>query len=112
MKRRFATRIRYYVLDGHAAVAATAMEWVVWFETADRIVGRTRIGQWNVSTVFIGLDRNYFADGPPLLFETMIFSPDVRGGHDWQSRCSTWAEAEVMHLAACTHVRTQKMELT
>lgn len=49
-----------------------------------------------VSTVFLGLDHN-FGDGPPLLFETMIFG----GPHaDFQARCSTWSEAEKQHADA------------
>ena len=26
-----------------------------------------------VSTVWLGLDHNYLGDGPPLIFETMVF---------------------------------------
>lgn len=49
-----------------------------------------------VSTVFLGLDHR-FGEGPPLLFETMIFG----GEHDqYQTRCSTWSEAEEMHKQA------------
>lgn len=37
-------------------------------------------------------------DGPPIVFETMIFG----GANDeYQERCSTWEEAEAMHKRAC-----------
>jgi hypothetical protein len=46
-----------------------------------------------VSTVFLGLDHQW-GDGPPLVFETMIFG----GEHDqYQERYSTWDEAEAGH---------------
>lgn len=36
-----------------------------------RVAEATVVGMW-VSTVFLGLDHGYL-DGPPLLFETMVF---------------------------------------
>lgn len=40
-----------------------------------RRVAETTIGQYWVSTVWIGLDYRMFGEGPPLIFETMVFSP-------------------------------------
>ena len=89
-----------FILDGHEAKPANTMEWAQWFETADRNVRSTILGEARVSTVFLGLDHS-FGDGPPLLFETMIFG----GSHDeYQDRCSTWDEAEAMHIRACNLV--------
>lgn len=49
-----------------------------------------------VSTVFLSLDHNW-GDGPPILFETMIFG----GEHDgYQERYRTWEEAEEGHEIA------------
>lgn len=54
-----------------------------------------------VSTVFLGIDHGYL-ERKPLLFETMIFG----GAHDqYQERCSTWEEAELMHVIAIYLVR-------
>lgn len=72
------------------------LEWARWFETADRIVAKTEVGCLRVSTIFIGLDHS-FDDGPPLLFETMIFG-DIED--HYQERCSTWDEAERQHAEA------------
>lgn len=47
----------------------------------------------DVSTVFLGLDHNW-GGGPPLLFETMIFT-DGEGGYC--RRYSAWEEAEAGH---------------
>lgn len=72
------------------------LEWAQHLAMADRRVGETHIGCLRVSTVFLGIDSRIF-DGPPLLFETMIFG-DIED--DYQTRCSTWAEAEAMHAEA------------
>lgn len=90
--------MRRYKLDGRVPVPADdLLEWAKWYETADRTVSKTERPGYTVSTVFLGLDHRYLGDGPPLLFETMIFG----GNHDqYQSRCSTWEEAEAMHAKA------------
>jgi len=50
-----------------------------------------------VSTVLLGLDH-FWGEGPPLIFETMIFG----GDHDNdQWRYSTREEAEEGHRVAC-----------
>ena len=46
-------------------------------------IGATR----EASTVFLGLDHQLTEDGPPLLFETMVFGGPLSGETD---RCSTW----------------------
>ncbi len=48
-----------------------------------------------VSTVWMGLDHNYFHPGdPPIIFETMVFG----GSHDqWQDRYSTREQAAAGH---------------
>jgi hypothetical protein len=90
-----------YILVGKEPKLASLMEWGKWFETADRRVANDIIGDVRISTVFLGLDHS-FGDGPPLLFETMIFG----GEHDqYQDRCSTWQQAEAQHAEACRLIR-------
>ncbi len=88
-----------YILDGRNPIpCADFMTRARWFETSDRHVAKSDFGDVRVSTVFVGLDRS-FGDGPPLLFETMIFG----GPFDqdkYQERCSTWEEAEAQHAKA------------
>jgi hypothetical protein len=86
----------HYVLDGKKPVRAELMEWARWFEgnREDRIVARTQIGKVLISTVFLGLDHNFGEDGPPLLFETLVFGGDLDGERE---RYSTWAQAEAGH---------------
>ena len=57
------------------------------------------------STVFLGLDHRFIDDGPPLLFETMIFGGD---GDKDQWRCSTWEQAEAQHRRAVELVRRRR----
>jgi hypothetical protein len=85
-----------YILRGHEAVPAELMPWAEWFETAReerRVASDELEGGVLVSTVFLGLDHSRW-QGPPLLFETMVFT----GPHDgWQDRYTTWDEAEAGH---------------
>ena len=82
----------YYILEGKEVKAVDLLIWAKWFETEDRVVAKTSIGKAEVSTVFLGMDHNW-ANGPPLLFETMVFGLE----DDYQERYSTWDEAEVGH---------------
>ena len=92
-----------YILQGKKVVPADLMTWAKWFETGDRHVANTAIGDVRVSTVFLGLDHS-FGHGEPLLFETMIFG----GEHnDYQTRCSTWEQAEAQHAEAVALVRAK-----
>jgi hypothetical protein len=94
-----------YILVGQTAVPCDdLLEWGAWLETADRTVGRTVVGPYEVSTVFLGLDHNHVylimsemypdrkLDTRPVLFETMVFdatrSPRVEGEtlEEWFAR--------------------------
>lgn len=44
----------------------------LWFETDKRQIARYERDGSFVSTIFLGLDHN-FGDGPPILWETMMF---------------------------------------
>jgi hypothetical protein len=93
-----------YILEGHEAVPCDdLMAWGRWYETAERQVDRTEVGHFTVSTVFLGLDHGWSESGPPILFETMMFTRnDQRRAEfeDYQTRCSTWDEAVAMHAEA------------
>lgn len=92
--------------------------WGEWFSTADRHVGDTYTETCRVSTVFLGINHRFFGEGPPLLFETMVFekegteSPLVAGMivHEdlFTARYSSWDDAEAGHKA--TVKRILKME--
>jgi hypothetical protein len=88
---------QYYILnDNREAVPCANLEaWARGFDEARRRVGETFVGPYRVSTVFLGINHRHFGDGPPILFETMVFEGD--DGDVDMDRCSTWAEAEAMH---------------
>jgi hypothetical protein len=93
----------HYILEGHKAVPTDLMTWAKAFESPDRKVAKTAIGDYSVSTVFLGLNHQY-GEGPPLLFETMVFGEGPLAYE--QTRCTTWEEAEAMHEAMCELVRS------
>ena len=69
--------MRFYILRNQEVVlASSAKEFGEWVETADRVVSHEKVADVEVSTVFLGIDHQFFA-GPPLLFETLNFSTDV-----------------------------------
>lgn len=91
----------HYVLKGHEAVEVDLMTWAKSFLSTDRHVGKTTIGDVDVSTVFIGGDHNW-DDGPPLLFETMVFGGPL---DQEQERYTTWEEAETGHALMVERVK-------
>jgi len=91
-------------------------DWAVSLENGPRHVALTRIGPFEVSTVFLGMDHA-FLGGPPILFETMTFLssairelPDYQpgdaafDGNEMDGRVSTWEEAVAMHRNAVNWV--------
>lgn len=100
---------KHYILDEHNAVIETDLPtWAGWFERAEnRMLAQWRTsnpsasdpgGHILVSTVFLGLDHNW-GDGPPILWETMVFAP----GWDFdaeQWRYASEGDARAGHAAA------------
>src|SRR5262245_20975461 len=81
---------KYILDDDHQPIACEdLMVWGQWMETAHRVVEQTALPQGKISTVFLGLDHQ-FTNGPPLLFETMVFGGPLDGE---QNRYSTWDDA-------------------
>lgn len=105
-------RPRYYILRGHDPIPCDdLMEWASNFEVGYRRVAHDRFmadsGDWiRVSTVFLGLDHNYWDTGEPILFETMVFG-GVLDEYMW--RYCTWEEAEEGHALALKLARTTEV---
>ena len=96
----------YYILNGKTAVPCDLMTWGRWFEKADRQVANDTLGDARVSTVFLGLDPQY-GEGPPLLFETLVFG----GALDSEmERYSTWEAAEEGHAEMVRRVTANILE--
>jgi hypothetical protein len=96
-----------YILQGQIPTPEPdLLKWSAWFETADRIVEQTVVTHdVKVSTVFLGIDHQ-FGDGPPLLFETMVFGGRL-GDEVW--RYSTWDEAVAGHHEAVKMVSSNNI---
>lgn len=85
----------YYDRQGNPL---TLMEWATRTEKRlDKVVEQTTLpdGKW-VSTVWLGINHR-FGDGPPLIFETMVF-PSKVSELDCE-RYSTEAQARAGHAA-------------
>lgn len=90
--------LRYVLRDKLAVACETPLQWAIEFERADRRVATTRLKFHRISTVFLGLDHA-LGEGPPLVFETMVFGEgDCKDDSDCD-RYSTWEEAEQGHKA-------------
>lgn len=95
--------LTYYILDGELPKAVDLMTWAKWRAVADRTVEKGLVSKWflgipyastEISTVFLGLDHNFYGDGPPLLFETMVFGGPL---DQYCERTATWHAAEQAH---------------
>lgn len=115
---RMMTMMREYKLVGHKAVLITDPDEIgSSFYERHRIIEETgedpyRVafddlgGGVSVSTVFLSIDHNHFwrsNNGPPLIFETMVFGDTML---DLEcERCSTWEQAEQQHIRMVALVR-------
>lgn len=105
---------KYMLRPDHSIERTTdLMKWANWFERAcrdgSRRVARTELLDGSeVSTVFLGLDHDWFGKRP-VLFETAYLidpntaPPAIHDGRAYQQieivdRYCTWAEAEVGHM--------------
>lgn len=103
-------RPKFYVLVNRVPVPELNLtSWSNMFGTFDRTVRKSEgkitldgnnMGEITVSTVFLGID--HAVQGPPMLFETMVFGGPSDGEQD---RCSTWEAAEKMHEAMVLKVK-------
>jgi len=81
-----------YILDAdnNPIIEPDSLKWADWFEHANRTVCLDKTPKGIVSTVFLSIDHQ-FGDGPPLLFETMVF--DTSSEDEIQYRYETRQEA-------------------
>jgi hypothetical protein len=101
----------HYILEGREAKPVDMMTWAKWLESTrgNRHIKKDVVNKRRVSTVFLGLDHQ-FGEGPPLIFETMVFRDENSFDEIYCDRCSTYDEAEAMHEKACQWVRDGEPE--
>jgi hypothetical protein len=89
--------VKYYVWDKETdEVRETDQStWMSQLGDIDaRRVGWTVVNGHRVSTVFLGNDHRWLGDGPPLLFETMVF-PGVDEDETWvETYCDRYSTPE------------------
>lgn len=83
-----------YHLDPRNPDDLRVFEWL-WSDDYRRVAS-TEVGDVRVSTVFLPIDHGY-GDGPPVIYETMIFGGDLDGD---QWRYVTEADAIAGHQSA------------
>ena len=88
----------YFDKDG--TPISDTLKWAKLFDNPDykRVAKTTLPNGRFVSTVWLGLNHQ-FGDGPPLLFETMVFPNDKDFGELDSERYSTESEARAGHQA-------------
>ena len=93
----------HYILDknGEPVVEADTQVWAKWFEESSRVVDAYEKGNVLVSTVFLGMDHGFYSHDP-ILFETMLFSPDFP---EVQFRYTTRAKALAKHDKVVAEVK-------
>lgn len=97
--------IIYYLNEDHTYRPCGLNEWAEQFETI-RQVADDIINNFRVSTVWVGINVN-FGEGPPLLFETMIFKPNGEEIYceKHNTKYSTWDQAIEGHQEAINWVK-------
>ena len=105
---------KWYILnEDHTTQAVSVNDYILWdqiYGKTIKIVGKDKIKDCEVSTVFLGLDHNH-GEGEPILFETMIFGGE-RDQDQW--RYKTWEEAVKGHsnvVKQCGGKMKQKIEI-
>ncbi len=96
----------------------TMMEWAKKLEDFDyKIVKQDHVGKYFISTVWLGLNMQFFKGAPKHIFETMIFCEENKDDalHLYQERYSTEQEALEGHKEAASlasiRVRVQESQV-
>lgn len=91
----------FYILRGHEVVEADMLESAMFFENIGartvrktQVVATKSVEECEVSTVFLGIDHGYTENGPPIVFETLVFGGPMA---DSMRRYATWDEAVAGH---------------
>ena len=92
---------KYIIDEGEVVPMDDLVIWAKWYEEADRLVAKTRVGPFQVVTFFTALDyRPDGQDGAPLLWETTVM-PALEGAG---SRYTTAEGARIGHQRIVQHV--------
>ena len=99
---------------GSVILCSNRSKWVAWMKEAHAagtlVIAQDSIAGFQVATIFLGIDFNEGAIGPPLWFETVVFRRSTDGSLGFQIksdafRYRTAVDAFVGHVAVCQEVR-------
>ena len=98
-----------YILDENKKPipCANMLEWGKWMHIFENNnTAKTNVGNFKISTVFLGISHGENSKGNLVLWETMLFSNDDQADefHDYQRRYSSHKEALLGHEKAVKHV--------
>lgn len=92
----------YFDRDG---LPMSISEWTFRFQHESyKRVGMDEVDGRRVSTVWLGIDHSFGRQGPPLIFESMVFAGDS-WRDEWMQRYSTLADAVSGHERIVTWLR-------
>ena len=102
----------WYILnEKNKPIAATLSSYSQWSHEypKKRIVKQENVGELYVSTVFLGMNRDYDEE-KPILWETMIFSRNeyVENNNEYKTRYTSYEDALIGHETALEFARTIK----
>jgi len=80
-------------------------EWRKLFTKKYKRVASTQIKDFDVSTVWLGIDYSFKNEGPPIIFETMVFKKGF--GSCYLERYSTKDEALLGHDIICDKLKEE-----
>lgn len=124
---KYPTKDKFIIKNGIVESVDDLIVWAKWMESEEgrkeRRIAWTEVGDYNVSTVFLGLDYSFSMseDRLPVLFETMVFenkeSTDEINGKpytfhksldDFGGRWCTIEEARAEHDKVVEEVKNYK----
>lgn len=101
-----------YILDerGEPKQCDDVLKWGAWYETGDRRVKMDIVGDYCISTIFLGLDYGWGWKDRPIIWETMVFKGEESL---WFDRCGGSREqAEAMHAKMIEQVKEENRKLS
>ncbi len=98
---------RCYVLDGKTPRKCASIQEYHDFDVQNKNrIARSHISNSTISTVFLMHDHNWNLEGPPILFETMVFGGEMDG---YQERYASYDEAVEGHKRICEMAEGQEI---
>lgn len=90
---------QYFILKGKRIASVDLVTWGKYLETEERHIAYYELPGASIciSTVFLGINHNFFNIGKPILFETMIFGAY---GDEYQTRYTSYKKAIKGHVEA------------